>query len=91
MQRLEHLNLVLQVSVDEGGDLLSDTHVAGVLAICETAIKILRQQLTRDMEVAGAALILEPFDEGPYPVIVVVDCLLTARRHSELDKSCVSR
>ena len=65
VQWLEHLNLVLQVPVDEGGDLLSDPHVAGVLAMCETAVKILRQQLARDMEVAGAALIFEPFDEGP--------------------------
>ena len=65
MQWLEHLNLVLQVPVEEGGDLLSDPHVAGVLAMSVTAIKILRQNLTRDMEVASAALILEPFDEGP--------------------------
>ena len=65
MQRLEHLDLVLQVSVDEGGDLLADSHVAGVLAMCVTAIKILRHKLIRDMEVAGAALILKPFDEGP--------------------------
>ena len=55
----------MQVPVDEGCDLLADPHVAGVLAMCETAVKILRQQLARDMEVAAAALILEPFDEGP--------------------------
>ena len=65
VQRLEHLNLVMQVPVDEGCDLFADPHVAGVLAMCKTAIKILRQHLTRDMDVAGAVLILEPFDEGP--------------------------
>ena len=73
MQRLEHLNLVLQVSVDEGGDLLADSHVAGVLAMCVTAIKILRQHLACDVEVAAAALILEPLDEGLEPIGVVVD------------------
>ena len=79
MQRLEHLDLDLQVSVDEGGDLLADSHVARVLAMCVTALKILRQHLACDVEVAATALILEPLDEGPEPVVVVVDCLLTTR------------
>ena len=78
MQRLEHLDLVLQVSVDEGGDLYADPHVAGVLAVGVALVEVLRQQLARDVEVASTALIHEPLDEGPEPVGVVVDCLVTA-------------
>ena len=79
MQRLEHLDLVLQVSVDKGSDCLADSRITGLLATCVTVIKILRQHPACDVELAATALILEPLDEGPEPVGVVVDCLLTAR------------
>ena len=91
MQRLEHPDLVLQVSVDEGGDLFADSHVTGVLTLCVSAVEVFGEQLARDVQVAGPALVLEPLDEGPKPVVVVDDCLLPARRHSELDKSCEVR
>ena len=87
MQRLEYLDLVLQVPVDEGGDLYADPHVAGVLAVGVAVVEVLRQQLARDVEVAGPAPVLEPPDEGPEPVGVVGDRLLPAGRRSELAKS----
>ena len=64
MQRLEYLNLVLQVSVDEGGDFLADAHVAGVLTVSVAVVEVLSQQLACDLEVSGLALVLEPPDEG---------------------------
>ena len=41
MKRLENLDLVLQISVDEDGDLLANPHVAGVLTVCEAVIEVL--------------------------------------------------
>ena len=87
MQRLAHLDLVLQVSVDEGGDLDADPHVAGVLAARVAAVEVLRQQLARDVEVSSPAPFLKPPDEGQEPVSVVGDRLLPAGRRFELDKS----
>ena len=78
MQRLEHPDLVLQVSVDEGGDLLADPHVAVVLAVCVAVIEVLCQQRARDVEVACPALVFKPLDEGPEPVGVVDDRVLPA-------------
>ena len=78
MQRLDHLDLVLQVSVDKSSDFLADSRITGLLATCVTFIKILCQHLACDVEVAATALILKPLDEGPKPVGVVVYCLLTA-------------
>ena len=46
--------------------------------MCVTPIKVLYQQLARDVEVAGPAPLLEPLDEGPEPVGVVADRVLTA-------------
>ena len=66
------------MSVDKSSDCLADSRITGLLSTCVTVIKILRQQLACDVEVAATALILEPLDEGLEPIGVVVDCLLTA-------------
>ena len=66
------------MSVDKSSDCLADSRITGLLSTCVTVIKILRQHLACDVEVAATALILEPLDEGLEPVGVVVDCLLTA-------------
>ena len=67
------------MSVDKSSDCFADSRIAGLLSTCVTVIKILRQHLACDVEVAATALILEPLDEGPEPVDVVVDCLWSAR------------
>ena len=66
------------MSVDKSSDCLADSRITGLLSTCVTVIKILRQHLACDVEVAATALILEPLDEGLEPIGVVVDCLLTA-------------
>ena len=40
MHRLEYLDLVLQVSVDESSDLIADPHVAGVLAVLVAVVEV---------------------------------------------------
>ena len=79
VQQLEHLNALHQVSVDEGGDLLGDPYVARKLDVSIVAIEVAREQLARDIEIAGSALVLEPPDEGPEPAIVVDDNFVLAR------------
>ena len=66
------------MSVDKSSDCLADSRITCLLATSVTVIKILCQHLACDGEVAATALILEPLDEGPEPVGVVVDCLVTA-------------